>query len=159
MDTMQSLNRWKPAAQVSRWDQQIPKNMIPSGIEITNQTQSLPVLPSCPFGNHLLLTFQQQNWCRVSPAVTTASTSCECEQRAYAIPLLAWSLHLTLTVLEGNAQQTFGLDHTLFSITSDRKFYAIPATVLPVGKTLSQKFQITQCRDLSGKDWMECNLL
>jgi len=60
------------------------------------------------------------------------------------------------TLLEGNAQQTFGLDHTLFSITS---FYAIQAAVLPVGKTLYQNFQITQCRDLSGKDWMECNLL
>ena len=62
-------------------------------------------------------------------------------------------------LLEGNAQQTFGLDHTLFSITSDRKCYAMQATMLPVGKPLCQEFEITQFRDLSGKDWMECNLL
>jgi len=62
-------------------------------------------------------------------------------------------------LLEGNAQQTFGLDHTLSSITLDRKFYAMQATMLPVGKPLRQNFQITQFRDLSGKDWMECNLL
>ena len=55
-------------------------------------------------------------------------------------------------LLEGNAQQTFGLDHTLFSITSDRKCYAMQATMLPVGKPLCQEFEITQFRDLSGKD-------
>ena len=33
------------------------------------------------------------------------------------------------------------------------------ATMLPVGKPLCQEFEITQFRDLSGKDWMECNLL